>query len=137
MKRITAWLFAAPEVSTPIWRTILWWELRRIPFNIIVGIYGFVCLMIFFVAIGTSGHLEPGEDAIEPMALFIAPFVINALYTLGWLVEVPTRLAAPTLSSAFGPRLLKLGLGLGMVLITLPAALWTGISLLHAVGAIK
>lgn len=137
MKRITAWFFSAPETGTSIWRTILWWELRRIPFNIVVGIYGFICLMIFFLAIETSGHLQPGEDAVEPMALFIAPFFINAAYTLGWLVEVPARLVRPNLSSDYGPRLLKLGLGFGMVLITLPAALWTGISLLHAVGAIK
>lgn len=137
MKRITTWLFSAPEPGTSFRRTILWWELRRIPFNIVVGIYGSFCLVIFFIAIESSGHLAPGEDAVEPIALFIAPFVINALYTVGRLVEVPARLLRPNLPSDYGPRLLKLGLGFGMVLITLPAALWTGISLLHAVGAIK
>jgi len=60
-------------------------------------------------AIATSGHLHPGEDAVEPIALLAAPFGINLLYTLGWLVEVPARLLRPGLSPRFGQLLLKMG----------------------------
>src|SRR5258708_36117381 len=88
-------------------RVPAWWELRRIPFNVIVGTYGVVCLLAFFWAIGTSGRLEPGEDAVEPLALLAAPFAINVLYTLGWLVEVPARLANHRLPTRFGTVLLK------------------------------
>jgi hypothetical protein len=71
---------------------------------------------------------------VESLALFGAPLAINVLYTLGWLVEVPTRLVVPTLSPGFGPLLLKLGLGLGLFLTTLPAAFWVGYRLLQLVG---
>lgn len=107
-----------------------WWELRRIPFNIIVGIYGLVCFALFSWGITGSGHLMPGEDAVEPIALLAAPFVINVLYSLGWLVEVPVRLLRPGLSPGLGPLLLKSGLGLGMVVSSLPAAYWVGYRLL-------
>ncbi|MBI3028029.1 MAG: hypothetical protein HYY64_00745 [Candidatus Rokubacteria bacterium] len=77
-----------------------WWEVRRIPFNLIVGVYGVVCLVAFFWAITTSGHLQPGEDAVEPLALLAAPFGINVLYT--------TRVGPRSPDSARGlqPRLL-------------------------------
>ena len=42
---------------------------------------------------------------------------------LGWLF-----------TSAQGPLLLKLNLGLGLFLMTLPAAFWGGYRLLHLVG---
>jgi hypothetical protein len=71
---------------------------------------------------------------VEPLALLAAPFGINVLYTIGWLVEVPARLLVPGLSSRFGPLLLKLGLGFGLFLITLPAAFWAGYRLLQLVG---
>src|SRR5262245_19075068 len=111
VKRFTAWLFTNPEEPRSLWRVIAWWELRRIPFNLIVIVYGALGFIIFLWAITTSGHLQPGEDAVEPIALLAAPFVVNLLYTLGWLVEVPVRRLVLGLSSHFSPLLLKLGLG--------------------------
>ena len=134
MRRFANWLFANPQGPRSLWGVVVWWEVRRIPFNLIIGAYGFLCLVTFFWAIATSGHLKPGEDAVEPLALLAAPFGINVLYTLGWLVEVPTRLVVPSLSPGFGPLLLKLGLGLGLFLITLPAAFWVGYRLLQLAG---
>ena len=133
-RRFAGWLFASPDGACSPWKVVVWWEIRRIPFNVIIGLYGALCLVIFFWAIATSGHLEPGEDAAEPIALLAAPFGINILYTLGWLVEVPARLLIPGLSPRFGPLLLKLGLGLALFLITLPAAFWGGYRLLQLAG---
>ena len=55
-------------------------------------------------------------------------------YTFGWLVEVPACHLVPGLSSGFGPMLIKLGLGLGLFLITMPAVVWSGYRLLQLVG---
>jgi hypothetical protein len=137
LRRFANWLFADSRNTDSPWRVILWWELRRIPFNIIIGIYGVLCFVIFLFSILTSGHLKPGEDAVEPMAIMAAPFGINFLYTLGWLVEVPARIFKPDLSPRFGPLLLKLGIGLGMLLITLPAACWGGYRLLQLAGVLS
>ena len=137
MTRFVDWFFASPPSQPSAWRVVLWWEARRIPFNVIVGLYGLVCLVAFFWAITTSGHLQAGEDAVEPLALLAAPIGINLLYTLGWLVEVPSRLVASNLTPQFGPSLLKLGLGLGVLLMTLPAAFWVGYRLLQFAGIIS
>jgi hypothetical protein len=130
-------MFDAPEAERPLWKVVLWWELRRIPFNLIVGVYGIACLAIFFWAILTSGELQGGEDAVEPLALLAAPFVINFFYTLGWLVEVSARIVMPKLSPRFGPILLMAGLGFGLFLITLPAAFWLGFRVLQLLGVIS
>jgi len=132
--RFSRWL-VAPQQNPSSWRVILWWEVRRIPFNLIIGAYGIVCLIVFLLAAESSGRIPPGEDAVEPIALLFAPFAVNLLYTLGWLVEVPVRLILPDLSPRFGPLLMKLGLALGLFFVTLPAAIWVAILLLQFAGA--
>lgn len=137
MRSFFAWFFKGPNLPVSPWRAVLWWEARRIPFNVIIGVYGLVCLVVFFWAIVTSDVLKPGEDAVEPIALMAAPIFINILYTLGWLVEAPLRIVKPGVSPRLGPWLLKLGLGFGMFLITLPAAFWAGLRVLQIVGIAK
>jgi hypothetical protein len=126
------WFLDGQRASTNWWDVILWWEIRRIPFNIIVGAYGLFCFTIYAWAITTSGVLEPGEDVVEPLGLMAAPFGINLLCTLGWAVELPARTLFPDLP--VGPLLLRAGLALGLFLITLPAASWVGYRLLQLVG---
>ena len=136
MKRLTAWLFSFSKPPLSPWRVIAWWEVRRVPFNIIVGVWGAVCLAVFFWALDATGHSQAGEVAFEPMALILAPFVINLLYTAGWVVEVAARAERPQLSPQFGPRLLKIGLAIGVSLISAPAIWWSGHRLLQIAGAV-
>lgn len=132
---------ASPASGRTPLQVIAWWELRRIPFNLIVGIYACVCFAIYFWAVTTSGHLQPGEDAIEPLAflaaLVVAPIGINVAYTLGWMVELSVRKFVPGISPSFAPTLLKLGLGLGFALIGLPAAIWGAYRLLQLAGFVS
>jgi len=96
-----------------------------------------VCLAILFWAITTSGHLKPGEDAVEPMALLAAPLGVNLCYTFGWMVELPARRLSPSLSPRFGPFLLRLGIGLSDLLISVPAVLWGGYRLLQLAHVLR
>lgn len=125
--RFLAWAFDPLPVRAPWWKVLGWWELRRIPFNIAVGSCGVLCLAVFFVAIWASGHLKPGEDAIEPIALLAAPLALNVGYSLGFLAELALRRWAPTIG--FHPRLstslLKLGLAFSITMAALPAVIWT------------
>lgn len=131
LKRSIAWLFAQPQIPVRGWHVVVWWELRRIPFNLLVALYGVACLAVFHWGIFGSGNLPPGEDAVEPMALIAAPFAANVCYTLGWLVELQARLLFPSLSPAFGPLLLRLGLALSAILISTPAVYWGGYRVLQ------
>jgi hypothetical protein len=80
-----------------------------------------------------SGNLQPGEDVVEPTALFLAPLVANAFYTLGWLVELLVELQMGP-SPKLGRFLFKLGLGFSLFVISVPAVFWGGfraIQLIH------
>lgn len=136
MTRFGQWLFDPEGDRIPPSRIVRWWEVRRLPFNVIVGLYGSLCLVVFLWAITTSEHLAHGEDAIEPITLLAAPVLINVAYTMGWLIEVPLRRAIPTLSPKFRPRALKVGLTFGLALVTLPAAYWAGYRLFQLCGVV-
>jgi hypothetical protein len=129
------WLFAAQRRPGAL-RSIVWWELRRVPVNLVIGIYGIFCMMVLFWAIESSVVQQPGEDAVEPLLIMITPVLFNICYTLGWLVELPARLANPKLSPRFGPMLMKLGLGFSFCVITCPAMLWVGYRCLQLVRAL-
>jgi hypothetical protein len=135
--RLYSWLFAAPKATTPLWRVIIWWEIRRIPYNLVIAVYGFICLMIFFWAIMTSGHLQPGEDAVEPLALIAAPFVVNICYTLGWFAELAVRLVVPSLSPRFSSILLKIGIGFSLFIVSIPSTCWLVYRLLQVIGVLQ
>jgi hypothetical protein len=127
LTRATRSFFAVPD-STSSSRVIAWWEARRLPFNIFVGLYGVICFFVYFWAVATSGTLAPGEDVIEPMAIpllaIVSPIVVNICYTLGWLVDAPVRKCLPSLSPRFSVALLIAGIALSILLISFPAAIW-------------
>jgi len=131
------WLFATPSEPVTALRVIGWWELRRIPYNIIVGAFGILCLIIFFVSIEATGHLQPGEDAVEPMALCLAPFAVNFCYTAGWLLDAPLRLLRPSLSARLTPLLFALGVGFSLCVVSLPAVFWGGYRLLQLLHVLR
>lgn len=131
------WFFGRQRSPMRWWQVINWWELRRIPFNLLIGVYGIVCLAIFFWGIMGSGHLEAGEDAVEPIALLAAPFLVNICYTLGWIVELPARFLCPSLSPKLGPWLLKVGLCFSLFVISIPALCWGGYHVLQLVHVIR
>jgi len=67
MKRFWVWLFSRPHLPITPWGVISWWELRRIAFNGMVGVYGLIFLITFLWAVTTSGHLERGEVLSSPL----------------------------------------------------------------------
>lgn len=131
IKETTDWLFKTQFPPIPWWRIILWWEMRRVPFNLVIGICSVFSLVIFYWSILGSGHLQPGEDAVEPLAFIVAPVVFNICYTLGWLLELSMRAILPSLPSEFGPCLLRLGMGFSLFVISIPALYWGGYRLLQ------
>ena len=126
MKRFFTWYFSrSPEKNS--WLGIIsWWEIRRVPYNLILAFVGTISLLLFFAFITMANELKPGEDAIEPMALFMAPIAANVCYTAGWIVEL-FWLILRKKKSHIGPTLLKFGLGFSLVIVIFPAAAWFAI----------
>ncbi len=61
---------------------IIWWEIRRILFNVavILGMLLSIGLMSVLV-----DDLKPGEDLYEPILIPIFLFLVNICYTPGWI----------------------------------------------------
>ena len=53
---------------------ILWWELRRLPYNIIMYFIGVLSFQIGYVTI--------------PLVYLIIGLALNVLYTFGWIIEL-------------------------------------------------
>jgi hypothetical protein len=113
----------------PNWLSVvIWWELRRVPYNIVLGLVGAVSLLATFFLIAASGVLEPGEDAIEPIAWIGLPLLggmfFNACYTAGWAVELLIRCASPEAPASLGLVLFIGGTLLSLGVVLSPAVCW-------------
>ena len=133
MKQAWIWFFERPDAVISPWNVILWWEKRRIPYNIVIGIVGLISLVIYYFLLETSGYLKPGEDAVEPLVLIIAPVVINICYTGGWIIELILRLFGLK-NMGVGTALLRIGMVISLLFALAPAILWTVIRLLMLFG---
>jgi hypothetical protein len=70
--------------------SILWWEARRLAFNLALAVVG--CLTIFVVYAVGEPLTKPGDDLVEPVLLIAGVLAYglcaNACYTLGWIAEL-------------------------------------------------
>lgn len=90
-----------------------------------VGVWGAICLLIFTCSLDASGHLEAGEDAIEPLMLLFMPIAVNVCYTVGWPVEIVLRKLRSDLNPKLGEFFFRVGLIFSFALISLPAVVWS------------
>ena len=93
---------------------IFWWELRRIRYNLIVLICGFLSWSIMYALV----KLLPGEDLQEPIFIIAFVFLCNVCYTLGWLTEI-----FMVKSQSYAPDMFKFGLYFTLFWVFLPACL--------------
>ena len=125
IKSFADWLFTPREKPGSVLDVIVWWEKRRIPYNLILVGPGIVGLLLFFLIIHFAADLKPGEDAIEPMALLFAPVLLNICFSVGWVAELFLRFVwRQDDSPILGPVFLKLGLSFSLFVIFSPSGLW-------------
>lgn len=103
-------------------------------YNLALCLVGGVCCTLFVLFTSLSGVLEPGEDAVEPLALPVAFVLANVAYTGGWVVELLVRLIWRDRYPRLGPLLLKVGLAVTLTVVLLPPVAG-GVALL--VGCVK
>jgi hypothetical protein len=117
------WLLAAEPVSGKHCGAIRWWELRRIPFNFVVGCVG-VAAIVVMELIGST-IVQPGEDFEEPLALLMGillfGFAVNASYTFGWILEIRICDGDPNKRRAYRLRNFRRWLAWSCAVASLPA----------------
>ena len=105
------------------WNVIAWWEMRRIPFNLLVGGVGVLSLLIIdWVG---SRFVPLGEDIEEPMGIILGVIgygiMANLYYTLGWITEL--RQSPGSSAEIMRAKWFRSGLIFSILLTLLPAAL--------------
>jgi hypothetical protein len=111
-------LFLPTKNPSSVGAILKWWELRRIPFNMLVGAVGIVS---FILNLWLYITYLPDESAGSPAlsAVFFG-IMANIFYTGGWIAEVTLRVIRKRGSKTIGPRLFKLGLCFSLILASLP-----------------
>ena len=103
------------ETERKWYHVILWWELRRILYNIILllsGILGILCLTLVVNGAG---------DFISGLTIIGFVFTANFFYTFGWIVELFIRLFNKHKANLFGIKLFKIGFIIAICSGFLPA----------------
>jgi hypothetical protein len=72
------------------WDAIAWWELRRIPYNLLLAVLGLTTIL--FIGWFAS-HLDLRDaDVLNPFGFVLAiiayGIAANVFYTLGWISEL-------------------------------------------------
>lgn len=123
-------LFQREAELTDTWQIIGWWETRRVPYNLLVGIAGLVSIAACFLALGVGGAFlkEPLQRPDPPLfgLVFVYAVIANVFYLGGWLAE----LAWLRLWRIRQPRLAVLSFSLGLLFSIL-------MTLLPAVAAVS
>jgi hypothetical protein len=103
-------------------QVIRWWELRRLVYNAVLLVVGVAAIagMEWLM----TKVIPLGEDAIEPMLLFVGVVVYgvmaNLCYTLGWIIELWSRKTDPVAARRRGQWMFRAGLLFSCVLTSLP-----------------
>ena len=98
------------------WDAIVWWELRRIPYNAAIAIVGTLTIgEILWI----TGDLGNPLGAI--VAIFVYGFVANLFYTLGWISELLWSGSDTTRTEPFRKRVFRIGIVVSCVITLLPA----------------
>jgi hypothetical protein len=119
-------LYSRPEPAAKTADVIGWWEARRIPFNLIVGVVGLLSCMAFGVVVLGAYLLFDIDWFPEPFSIFAVPlygFLANICYTGGWMAEVAIRRIWPREAERFALASFRLGLQFSLVLTATPGVL--------------
>jgi hypothetical protein len=110
-----------------------WWELRRIPFNLIVGSAGILtCIVVFVLALSSSIFFGVDFGLPDPPIFLVIGIVLygiaaNIFFTGGWVVELIVRKFRPVEADRFAETTFPLGL-IFSVLLTLTPGIVIGIA---------
>gem|GEM_PF-1586621 len=92
-----------PETERKWYHVIMWWELRRIPYNLtllVTGTLGILCMTLV---------VDGAEDFVSGLAIMRFTFLANFFYTFGWVIELILRLVNKHNATSFGLKSFKIG----------------------------
>jgi hypothetical protein len=107
-------------------RVILWWELRRLPYNLLLLVVGLAALAGMEWLVGPVTQASSDAPQLETgLTIFVFGFMANICYTLGWIVELLGRRTDPESARRRARWMFQAGLLSSCFLTSLP--FWFGL----------
>lgn len=135
--KIISWYFVTPLEPRPFLQIVAWWEIRRIPYNLLIAFIGIPSFILFAMFIAASNKLQPGDDVVEPMALLLAPVAFNICYTLGEIIEIILGQSWKYQYEGLATSLMKSGTAISLAIVLFPSVFWGSYLLLLKLGIAK
>ncbi len=106
-------------------RIILWWELRRIPYNLFILVTGIASLQLMFFVVDDFGSFisPPLGLTLAVVALFIGA---NFCYTIGWINQIIFEKVIHRKHAWFVRNSFFLGLLATLAVVSLPVLVSVG-----------
>ena len=141
VRRLSESKLFARNISDPdIWKTIAWWEARRIPYNLLVGATGLVSSAMCLITGILCEHFLgdpigiPDPPVFALLGVAVYGIMANLCYTGGWVAELLVQKIWPAKGNDFGRISFFLGLGFSILLTVTPAILIATIGALSLLG---
>lgn len=122
-------LFTAHTERAPSAGVILWWEYRRLAYNVIVGATGLLTTtaMLTTAFVCSSGGGEPiglpDPPILLPLGIIAFGVLANVFYTGGWIAELLIARIWHVDPAPFGPAAFVLGTFFSVLIAIAPGAL--------------
>lgn len=113
--------FFLRKPSDKWWYPIIWWEIRRIVYNLILVTGGFISLLLLTAIYYLPPQLdEYPVEGLAVLGIFFGIAMANVFYTAGWIVEISVLKFGGEWSVKLGPSLLKTGILFSLFVVSLP-----------------
>lgn len=122
--------FFEPAKSSPM-DIIIWWEWRRLVYNLVMIVPGFLGLALVLGAVDLNSDSSAGmEEGFDPgLSAVLGAIGANICYTGGWMAEILARWLWKEKAMHFGPIAWSLGMIFSILFCFVPFALhlliWT------------
>jgi len=136
-------LWGRREEAQLWWQVVLWWEVRRIAYNLIVGFAGLLtCAALFGVAAYSEKNFGspvglPDPPIVGLFAIIVYGVGANVCYTAGWVAELFSRWAWPGKMKDFGTLVFAAGTAFSVILTLAPIALFGGLAVYMKVTGMR
>lgn len=95
--------------NRPWIRIILWWEIRRLLYNLLLIVFGiFSLIMLSFIVKDLWSFFSPPIFFLMWTGIFL--IIANMLYTSGWIFQLLTRNSSNTFINRIRPKVFIYGL---------------------------
>ena len=103
-------IFWVSPANRKWYQIVLWWELRRIPYNIVMYFVGLASFNIAYVSI--------------PLIYLFIGLLLNVFYTFGWIVELSVQNSLSGKSRAKFPAIYFILYVVASAVLVFAIAIW-------------